>query len=65
MRKLIENGQQAESIRRYHRHLQQLGRAGTLDQSAREWISRYAPIWRKHHPIKPKTARPRPRSLAG
>jgi hypothetical protein len=54
MRKCIENGLQADAIRRYHCHLARLGRAGTLEQSARQWISRYASAWRKHHQIKPK-----------
>jgi hypothetical protein len=54
MMKSIENGLQAESIHRYHRHLRQLGKAGTLEQSAREWISRYALAWRKHQHRQPK-----------
>ena len=33
-------------IQRYHRHLLRSGRAGTLDDTARLWISRYAKLWR-------------------
>jgi hypothetical protein len=55
MKTPIGNGLQAAAIRRYHSHLQRLGRAGTLEQSARQWISRYAVAWRKQHPIKPRS----------
>lgn len=37
---------QALAIARYHRHLQRLGRAGTLEQTARIWVSKYARLWR-------------------
>jgi hypothetical protein len=37
---------QAMAITRYHRHLQRLGRAGTLDDTARLWVGRFAHLWR-------------------
>jgi hypothetical protein len=37
---------QAAAIARYHHHLQRLGRAGTLDDTARHWVARFAHLWR-------------------
>jgi hypothetical protein len=37
---------QAREIERYHRHLQRVGRARSLDETARIWIARYARLWR-------------------
>jgi hypothetical protein len=37
---------QVQAITRFHRHLQRAGWAGTLDDSARIWIVRYAHLWR-------------------
>lgn len=37
---------QALAIARYHRHLQRLGRARTLEETARIWVSKYARLWR-------------------
>lgn len=37
---------QALAIARYHRHLQRLGRARTLEDTARIWVGRYAHLWR-------------------
>ena len=37
---------QARQIERYHRHLQRLGRAGSVEDTARLWIGRYARLWR-------------------
>ena len=37
---------QAREIERYHRHLSRLGRAGSIDETARIWIARYARLWR-------------------
>jgi len=50
------NQLQARAIERYHRHLQRLGRCGTLDDTARTWISRFAVLWRRHYQqIRPLT----------
>ena len=43
------NHLQALCIRRYHKHLQRIGRAATLETAAREWVCRYARLWRQHH----------------
>ena len=40
---------QASAIGRYHRHLQRLGRAGDLEDTARAWVRRYARLWRRRH----------------
>jgi hypothetical protein len=37
---------QVQAIARFHRHLQRSGRAGSIDDSARIWIVRYARLWR-------------------
>jgi hypothetical protein len=37
---------QAREIARYHRHLARLGRTGSIDETARIWIGRYARLWR-------------------
>ena len=37
---------QAREIERYHRHLSRLGRARSIDETARIWIGRYARLWR-------------------
>jgi hypothetical protein len=42
----MANVLQIREIQRYHRHLQRAGRAGTLDETARVWIRRYARLWR-------------------
>ena len=41
------NRLQAIEILRYHRHLQRLGRARSLEHTARLWIGRYARLWRE------------------
>ena len=41
------NWQQAKEILRYHRHLTRLGRARSLEETARFWIARYAKLWRQ------------------
>ena len=43
------NHLQAACIRRYQQHLQRLGRHSTLESAAREWVGRYARLWRQHH----------------
>jgi hypothetical protein len=43
------NYEQARKIIRYHRHLQRLGRARSVEESARLWISKYAELWRKRN----------------
>ncbi len=40
------NDLQIRQIERYHRHLQRVGRATTIEQTARIWIGRYAKLWR-------------------
>ena len=50
------NRQQANEILRFHRHLQRLGRAKSLEESARLWISRYARLWRTRHCKTPTVA---------
>ena len=42
------NHLQAACIRRYHKHLQRVGRPATLESAAREWVERYARYWRQH-----------------
>ena len=42
----MANRLQVIEIQRYHRHLQRLGRAGSLEDTARLWIGRYARLWR-------------------
>jgi hypothetical protein len=37
---------QIQAIARFHRHLQRAGWTGSLDDSARIWIARYARLWR-------------------
>ena len=45
----MANYLQALEIRRYHRHLERLGRAaGGIDETARVWVRRYARLWRCH-----------------
>lgn len=42
--------QQADAIRRYHAHLDRLGRApASIDTTARLWISRFARQWRARY----------------
>ena len=43
------NQLQVRAIKRYHRHLQRLGRTDSLDTSARAWVARYAGLWRRHY----------------
>ena len=43
------NHLQAACIRRYQQHLQRLGRPASLETAAREWVGRYARLWRQHH----------------
>ena len=45
---VLGNRLQAQAIRRYHARLMRLGRSGTLEESARQWIYRYARLWRLH-----------------
>jgi hypothetical protein len=42
----MANRLQAIEILRYHRHLERLGRARSVEHTARIWISRYAHLWR-------------------
>ena len=42
----MSNWQQAHAIMRYHRHLQRLGRARSVEETARYWIGKYARLWR-------------------
>jgi hypothetical protein len=42
------NDLQLREILRYHCHLQRLGRADDLEDTARVWIRRYAFLWRLH-----------------
>lgn len=51
--------QQAAAIQRYHAHLDRLGRARSLEATARQWIPRYAALWHKHFSSR------RPSSAAG
>ena len=44
----MANVMQLREIARYHRHLQRLGRAGSIEETARVWVRRYAHIWRTH-----------------
>ena len=46
------NHLQAEAIRRYHRHLTRVGRASCIEASAREWVVRYAVLWRRRYGTK-------------
>ena len=43
------NHLQLREIQRYHRHLERLGRAGDLEDTARVWIRKYAHLWRQHY----------------
>jgi hypothetical protein len=43
------NHLQAFAIRRYHKHLQRVGRNLTLESASREWIGRYARLWRQRY----------------
>ena len=43
------NALQANHIARFHRHLQRLGFAGGMDETARLWIRRYARLWRARY----------------
>ena len=43
----VANRLQAECIRRYHRHLLRR-RPISLEHAGREWIGRYAKLWRQH-----------------
>ena len=45
----MANELQAIHIERYHRHLERLGCAGAIDETARRWISRYARLWRSRY----------------
>jgi hypothetical protein len=43
------NELQARAIERYHRHLERLGRSGSIDDTARAWVARYAVLWRQRY----------------
>lgn len=43
------NRLQAHAIERYHGHLCRLGRAVSLEDTARLWVHKYAALWRLHH----------------
>ena len=43
------NHLQAQAIHRFHRRLQRLGRSDSIERSAREWVARYAVLWRRRH----------------
>ena len=45
----VGNALQANHIARFHRHLQRLGFAGGMDETARLWIRRYAKLWRARY----------------
>ena len=45
----MANRLQAIEILRYHRHLQRLGRARSVEDTARLWIGRYARLWRARY----------------
>ena len=40
--------EQIQAIRRYQSHLRRKGRVLSEEQAAREWIERYAALWRQH-----------------
>jgi hypothetical protein len=44
----MDNLQQFQAIRRYYRHLRRIGRAVELEAAGREWIARFARLWREH-----------------
>ena len=44
----FDNWAQVRSIRRFHKHLGQLGHANSMEEAARSWIVRYARLWRSH-----------------
>jgi hypothetical protein len=65
MRPLSPNHLQAQSIRRYHTRLLKHGRRVTLEEAGREWIGRFARMWRDHHSNRPVIgSRLRGRSLS-
>ena len=43
------NEHQVRDIERYHRHLQRLGRAKSIEDTCRQWVKRFAALWRRHH----------------
>jgi len=45
----VGNALQAHHIARYHRHLERLGCAGAIEETARLWIRRYARLWRSRY----------------
>jgi hypothetical protein len=50
----LANVRQAESIRRYHARNVRLGRSSSLEESAREWVGRFARLWREHYTNRPR-----------
>jgi hypothetical protein len=42
------NQQQANCIHRYYQHLQRMGNPLPLECAARQWIGKYARLWRLH-----------------
>jgi hypothetical protein len=45
----VANLLQIREIERYHKHLGRLGRAGSIEETARVWVRRYARYWRAHY----------------
>lgn len=46
------NHLQLHEILRYHRHLERLGRARSVEDTARTWIRKYAHLWRQHYTMR-------------
>ena len=44
----MDNSEQIKAIARYHQHRMRNGLNGDFELVAREWISRYARLWRQH-----------------